>query len=120
MRPWIPLFFVVVFVSGAASGYFVGRSQVTPRTGDVPNRREVLEAFVREVGLDPEQRASFEKVFDTNHSRFVSVKLRVEPELAALRSEVRTHLRGLLRDEQKPRFDQYCNKRDRQRDENMR
>lgn len=119
MRPWTAIFFVVVFASGGLSGFFIGRSQPA-RSGEIPNRKEVLEAFTREVGLDPVQRASYEKIFETNHSRFVTVKLRVEPELAALRSDVRTQLRAVLRDEQKQRFDEYCGKRDRQRDESMR
>jgi hypothetical protein len=120
MRPWTVILFIAVFASGATSGFFVGRSQAARNTGNIPNRTEVLDAFVREVGLDPEQRAAFKRIFDTNHPRVVTIKLRAEAELAPIRSEVRTELRSLLRDDQKPRFDDYCNRRDRQRDESMR
>lgn len=120
MRAWTVLFLVVAFASGAASGFFVGRSQAPRGSGSLPNRAEVLDAFVREVGLDAQQRAQFEKLFEANHDRFTSIKRRVEPELAAVRSDVRTQLRALLREDQKQRFDRYCNERDRQRDENMR
>lgn len=120
MRAWTFLFLLVAFGSGAASGFFVGRSQAPRGTGALPTRAEVLDAFVREVGLDSRQRGEFEKIFEANHERFTSIKRRVEPELAAVRSDVRTQLRALLREDQKPRFDRYCNERDRQRDENMR
>jgi hypothetical protein len=120
MRAWTVLFLVVAFASGAASGFFVGRTQAPRCNGALPSRAEVLAAFVREVGLDGQQRVEFEKVFEANHDRFTSIKRRVEPELAAVRSDVRTQLRSLLREDQKPRFDKYCNERDRQRDETMR
>jgi hypothetical protein len=120
MRPWTAIFFVVVFVSGALSGFFVGRAQPAPRSTDLPRWKDTLEAYDREVGLDAGQRASFEKIFTANHPRFNTVKRTIEPELATLRSDVRTQLRAVLREEQRPRFDQYCSKRDRQRDESMR
>jgi hypothetical protein len=115
------LIFVIVFASGALSGFFFGRGQTSrPSTGDMPSRKEILDRFQREVGLDAEQRASFDRIVDANHARFVAVKLRVEPDLAVLRSDVRTQLRAVLRDQQKPLFDAYCRERDRQRDESMR
>ncbi len=120
MRPWTAVFFVVVFASGASTGYLVGRSQPAPRSNDLPRWKDALEAYDREVSLDAAQRAAFEKVFIANHPRFSTVKLKIEPELAVLRSEVRTQLRTILRDEQRTRFDQYCIKRDKQRDESMR
>lgn len=117
---WI-LVLAVVFASGGVSGFFVGRSQAVRRPGELPTREEVLEAFVREVGLDSEQKKVFEQIFNMNHPRFVAIKSRVEPELAAVRSDVRAQLRATLRDDQqKARFDAYCNLRDRQRDESMR
>ncbi len=110
---------MIVFASGAATGFIVGRSQAPP-SGDLPTRSDVLDAFEREVGLDADQKATFKKIFDTNHPRFREIKLRSESELAPIRSEVRAQLRAVLREDQKPRFDSYCNKRDRQRDESMR
>jgi hypothetical protein len=115
---WILL--VIAFVSGALSGFFVGRSQAVHHQGDLPSRDEILDRFVDECGLDHEQRATFQRIFDENHPRFVTVKMSIEPALAALRSEVRVTLRETLREDQKRRFDAYCAERDRQRDANMR
>jgi hypothetical protein len=114
------LVFVLVFVSGSLSGFFFGRGQAPHPAGDIPSRKEILDRFQREVGLDSEQRATFEHIVESNHARFVTVKSRVEPDLAVIRSDVRAQLRGVLRDQQKPLFDAYCRERDRQRDESMR
>ena|SRR5581483_6614709 len=119
MRPWTVIFFVLAFASGAASGFFVGRSQVPNRSVDIPTRDELLDAWAHEVGLDSEQKAAFKKIFDENHQRVTTIKQRAEAEIAPIRSEVRPKLRALLREDQKPRFDQYCEKRDRQRRESM-
>jgi|SRR5271155_1578947 len=110
----------IVFTSGALSGFFVGRSQAVHHKGDLPSREEILDRFTHEVGLDSEQAATFDRIFTQSHQRFVTVKMKVEPELAVIRSDVRAQLRATLRSDQKPLFDAYCDLRDRQRDASMR
>src|SRR5579863_4067477 len=89
---------LLAFASGGASGYFVGRGQVRS-AGEIPPRREAIQAFEHEVGLDAGQCEKAEKVFDEYHPRFSAIKLSIEPQLAPLRSEVRTQIGTLLRED---------------------
>jgi hypothetical protein len=112
---------VLVFVSGALSGFFVGRGQLTRHMGDAPTREEVLARWAYECHLDPDQKATFEGIMKESHTRVAALKKAFDEEkVAPIRSDVRAKLRAVLRDEQKPLFDAYCKERDRQRDESMR
>ena len=119
MRPWIAGLALLMFVSGAASGFAVGRSDLLVRRGgDIPTRREMLDACAREVGLDAVQRARFDQISDANHERFVKVRARIEPDLAEIRSDVRAQMRVVLTDDgQRSRFDAFFQRRDKQRAE---
>ena len=112
---------LLVFVSGALSGFFVGRGQLTRHKGDAPTREEVLDRWEYECHLDAGQKASFERIMKESHAKVALLKKAFDEErVAPIRSDVRTNLRGVLREEQKPLFDAYCKERDRQRDESMR
>ncbi len=112
---------LLVFVSGALSGFFVGRGQMTRHKGDAPTRDEVLDRWEYECHLDPEQKASFKRIMQESHAKVAVMKKAFDEEkIAPIRSDVRTTLRGVLREEQKALFDAYCKERDRQRDESMR
>jgi hypothetical protein len=105
-------FFLLALGSGLVSGFIVGRSDTARRPGDVPSRVEIVDGLQQEVGLDAEQRARVEKIYHDNHGRFVTVRARIEPELAAIRSDVRAQMRACLREEQLAPFDAYCAARD--------
>ncbi|HZV00057.1 MAG TPA: hypothetical protein VFF73_25295 [Planctomycetota bacterium] len=109
---------LLAFASGGASGYFVGRGQARPM-GEIPSRRETIDAFERAVGLDVGQCAQAEKILDEYHPRFSKIKMTIEPDLAILRSEVRTQIATILREDQKDRYHAWCVKHDAQRDANI-
>ena len=111
---------VLVFVSGALSGFFVGRGQTIRHKGEDPTREEILDRWEYECQLDPEQKSAFDRIFREYHPRFATVKKTIEPELAIIRSEVHDKLRTTLQGEQGPRFEAYWNERSRQRDAKLR
>ncbi len=96
---------VLAFASGFASGIVVTGSRPSRSALDQATRRERLTAIEDEVGLDPDQRKRFEEISDKNHERFLAVTRSVAPDLAAIRSDVRSQMRTLMTDEQRRRFD---------------
>jgi hypothetical protein len=102
---------LLAFASGAASGFVVGRGP-QPTAGLARGRVAVLAEIDRDVLPTPEQHRKIEEIMERNHSRFLAVRSKVEPELAAIRSDVRAQIGEVLDPERRARFEAYCARRD--------
>ena len=106
---------LVGFASGVASAALYLRSHPDRLVTDIPTRSEQLDAMADEVGLDVQQRASAHVISDRTHSDLAKLRESVGPQIATIRSDVRSQLRALMTPEQQVRFDAYCARRDAQR-----
>jgi hypothetical protein len=106
---------VLAVASAAASGFVVGRKTAVPDPVHLTTRKELHDSLAAEVGLDAEQRRLLDEITDRNHERKLKIEQSVQPQLDAIRAEVRSQLKAMLRDDQKPRFDAWCARRDAER-----
>jgi hypothetical protein len=102
---------LLAFASGAASGFVLGRGPQAP-AGLARGRAAVLAEIDRDVEPTPEQHRQIDAIMERNHSRFLAVRSKVEPELATIRSDVRAQIREVLDPERRARFEAYCAHRD--------
>src|SRR5438093_5665593 len=99
---------LLALASGGASGFIVGRARPAPSALEIPTRHEKIDALALELGLDAEQRHRFEEISDRTNARLHEVNQGVEPAIAAIRSDARAEMRGLLVGKQVERFDAFC------------
>jgi hypothetical protein len=113
-RGTIVLLVLIAFASGAASGgLFVARTAPPIPVG--ARGRQTLDEIMREVQPTDPQREQIARLIDEYHPRYAAVRARIEPEVAVIRSELRSKIRASLDAEQAARFDDYCRRRDEQR-----
>src|ERR1700689_855101 len=87
---------LVGFASGVASAAVYLRSHSDHLVTDIPTRTEQLDAMADEVGLDAKQRASAHVVSDRTRNDLTKLRDSVSPQIATIRSDVRSQLRALM------------------------
>lgn len=68
----------------------------------------MLRSLDRRVGLEGDQRDRVEEILTQSHAERRQLLLPVEPALGALRKRTEGRIRGLLRGEQRPAFDDFA------------
>jgi Spy/CpxP family protein refolding chaperone len=115
----------VVFVLGAAIGGVFGYSFAQHHTLAAPlstaqpsepeRRAKRIAEMTQEVGLSPEQAASFDAIVHQTHDQMKAIHDKSDADLDAVRLKARDQMRQLLTPEQKPKFEEMVQRMDAER-----
>ena len=86
----------------------MGRVFIEGREGRDRGVGHMLRSLDRRVGLEGDQRDRVEEILTQSHAERRQLLLPVEPALGALRKRTEGRIRGLLRGEQRPAFDDFA------------
>jgi len=104
------LYLAVVFLLGLALGalgmVWAGRHGWIYADSNYHRRPKGVEWLDRELNFSPEQRQQVEAVLDEMGQAYREIRQRTRPEYDTLRQKGRDRIRALLREEQRPRFEQ--------------
>ncbi|HZU25387.1 MAG TPA: hypothetical protein VFA04_07685 [Bryobacteraceae bacterium] len=113
--PSIALYLLLVFASGILVGVFGYRlytvNAVRATSVGADSQQARRDRFVSELkqrlGLSPEQVRNLNVILDQGRARFKEIHSRIDPEMAALRREQDSRIRGLLNSRQSTEFDRW-------------
>jgi len=119
------LWLTVVFVLGAAIGGVFGYafSQRHVLAGPTPmaqlpepeRRAKRIAEMTKELGLTPQQAASFDGIIHQAHDEMKTIRDKAESDVDGVRQNGRNQMRQLLTPEQKPKFEAMVQKMDAER-----
>ncbi len=123
MRPGTPQVVVamlVCFVLGGITGAALHRRAVVEATADQferspleAQRRALLTALERRVGLDDEELARVAAALDQQMEKNRALRREIEPRARALRAETSERVRAGLAEEKRARFDAFVEQNER-------
>ena len=123
MRPGTPQVVVamlVCFVLGGITGAALHRRAVVEATADQferspleAQRRALLTALERRVGLDDEELARVAAALDQQMEKNRALRREIEPRARALRTETSERVRAGLAEEKRARFDAFVEQNER-------
>jgi len=114
----ISLYAVLIFLSGAAVGWFGLRLYTvnTVNANTVRNPEEWRKRYTGEMHtrlkLDGKQMDQLNSILDETHVRFTAARERIKPELDRIRSEQADKVRAMLTDPQKSEFEKMRRERE--------
>jgi hypothetical protein len=116
----IAFYLFLVFVSGILTGafgfrlYTVNAVRATSVAPDSPqDRRQRFVGTLRErLSLSPDQVQKLNAILDQGRARFKAIHHRIDPEMAALRSEQDGRIKAILDAHQSAEFDRWKSERE--------
>jgi Spy/CpxP family protein refolding chaperone len=117
------IYLVMVFLSGILVGGFSYRAYTVstasaavqaPRNPDDWRRRWMDEMRAR-VKLDDRQVAEVQQILDDTRGQFDEIHKRSKAESQALQASMQNKIRGILREDQRPLYDQFRAEREKMR-----
>ncbi|HWB84848.1 MAG TPA: hypothetical protein VG675_11955 [Bryobacteraceae bacterium] len=118
------LYLLLVFLSGALVGGFAYRAyslntviaaSVRKRPDPEEWRRHYVEAMRTRVHLDDQQVAKLQQILDNTKNRFDEMHTRVRAEGQGIQNDQVDSINAILRDDQKPLYEQFRTERDKKR-----
>jgi hypothetical protein len=103
---YLVLVFLLGFALGALGMVWAGRHGWTYADSNHHRRPKGVEWLDRELNLSPEQHQQVEAILDEMGQAYREIRQRTRPEYDAVRQKGRDRIRALLREEQRPRFEQ--------------
>jgi hypothetical protein len=111
-------FYSAVVLVGAVLGIVGDRVILRERLArEWRDPRSMRERISTELGLDAEQRARFDSILDTRNRRYDSLMAPVRPALDSVGDAARQEIQALLTPEQRTRYDEMRQARERGRQE---
>ncbi|MGA2185271.1 MAG: hypothetical protein ABSH47_19810 [Bryobacteraceae bacterium] len=111
-------YLLLVFLAGVAVGGFADRLYVArpahARLTPEQYRSRLVAELQKRLNLQPSQVAQLNGIFDATGVRFHDIHNRIEPDLAALRTEHDDQVRAILNDRQRVEYDKWRVERDKQ------
>ena len=101
--------FLLGAVTGAVSVSLYttqGESAGARNGGPRPPRRDMVEDLARDLKMDAEQKEKLRVILNKTGERFKQLHGEVGPRFNTVREEGRQEIRTILRDDQKPRFEE--------------
>jgi Spy/CpxP family protein refolding chaperone len=120
-RLWLAVVFLVGAAIGAVFGYTFGHRSypatlTTPAPMSEPERRAKRVAdMTKEVGLNAEQSARMDDIIRGAHQEMKEIRDSAEKNVDVVREKARDQMRGLLTEEQKPKFESMVKRMDAER-----
>ncbi len=99
-------YYLCVSHSGAAIGRDGGRP---------PNPHHLVEELAQTLALDSSQKAKLEAIVAESRERFRTLSEQVRPQYEEIRHQTREQIRQVLREDQKPRLDEFFKELDKRR-----
>ena len=109
------LWLAVVFLAGAAIGVVFGYSyghqrysamlMAAPQTSEPERRAKRVADMTKEVGLTADQSAKVDDIIRVAHGDMKGIRDKAEADVDVVREKARNDMRGLLTEEQKPKFE---------------
>jgi Spy/CpxP family protein refolding chaperone len=104
---WLVAALVLVFLAGAVSGVFLGRSVLSRRSGEArrpSGHYPSLEMMARELNLTADQQARIKEIFARNEVRFRELRGDIRQHLDDIRKQLKTEIDSVLTPEQIKKF----------------
>ena len=122
IRQRATLWLAIVFVLGAALGGVLGyafahRSYAAEPTvlSAEARRAQRREKLGHEVELTPDQQKQVGAILDQAQTEYKAMHAVMDPQVEAVRQKTRDKIRGLLSEDQKPKFEEFLRKLDNER-----
>jgi Spy/CpxP family protein refolding chaperone len=116
------LYVALVFLSGIAVGVLGDRlyssrsvsASAKPKTPD-QWRADYVSSIRESLRLSDAQVTKLNEILDSTRARYREVKERYKPEMKQIHTEQVEEIRGILTDEQKPKYEEWREERDKRR-----
>ena len=112
------LTFILGGITGALGYYLYARRSVIAlaRDGGRPsNPHHLVEELAQALSLDSSQKSKLEAIIAESRERFRTLSEQVHPQYEQIRHQTRDQIRQMLREEQKPRLDEFFKELDKRR-----
>lgn len=112
------LTFILGGITGALGYYLYARRSVIALARDggrPPNPHHLVEELAQALSLDSPQKAKLEAIVAESRERFRTLSEQVHPQYEEIRRQTRDQIRQMLREEQKPRLDEFFKELDKRR-----
>ncbi len=100
------LIFLLGGVAGAA-GYYLYCEHIRGIVPNVSKVDDVVEDMAKELHLDAQQKAAVKVIITEIRTRYRALAQQFRPQWEELRKESDDRINALLREDQKPRFEEY-------------
>jgi hypothetical protein len=111
-------YLLLVFLAGVAVGGFADRLFVArpanAKLSPEQYRNKLVAELQQRLNLQPAQVAQLNGIFDATGVRFRDIHKRIEPDIAALRTDHDDRVRAILNDRQRAEYDAWRAERDKQ------
>src|ERR1041384_6354947 len=107
---WLAIVFVLGGALGGGLGYaFAHRSYAAEPTvlSAEARRAQRREKLAHEVGLTPDQQKQVGAILDQAQTEYKAMHAVMDPQVEAVRQKTRDKIRGLLSEDQKPKFEEF-------------
>ena len=117
---YLSLVFAAGSIHGAAAHRFYAVQSAdarvtTTRKTSVEYRKELMVCLRTELKLTPEQSEKVSRIYDDVGKQYKEVRKTIDPEVKALRVDRTERIMGLLNDEQKVKYQEILDERERKR-----
>lgn len=111
-------YLLLVFLAGAAVGGFADRLILSPSANAklTPEqyRNKLVAELTKRLNLQAAQVMQLNGIFDATGNRFRDIHKRIEPDIAALRTDHDDRVRAILDERQRAEYDKWRAERDKQ------
>jgi hypothetical protein len=111
-------YLLLVFLAGAAVGGFADHfflpHQASDKLTPEQYRNKLVAELQKRLNLQPAQVTQLNGIFDATGVRFRDIHKRIEPDIAALRTDHDDRVRAILDDQQRVEYDKWRAERDKE------
>jgi Spy/CpxP family protein refolding chaperone len=109
-RLWLAVVFLVGAAIGAVFGYSYGHQRysatlMAAQVSEPERRAKRVADMTKEVGLTADQSAKVDDIIRVAHGDMKGIRDKAEADVDVVREKARNDMRGLLTEEQKPKFE---------------
>jgi Spy/CpxP family protein refolding chaperone len=115
-RIWLGVVFLVGAAIGVVFGYSFGHrsyaATLQPQMSEPERRAKRVGDMTKELGLTADQSAKFDDIIRGAHQEMKEIHDSADKNVDAVREKAREHMRGVLTEEQKPKFEAMAQRMD--------
>ncbi len=104
------LLLILTFLMGAVTGavsYYLYHDRVAAATVRSGGSHDPVNQLAQALSLDPNQKEELKVIMEQSRDRYRALSQQMRPQYEAIRNEMRQQIRQILRDDQKPRFEEF-------------
>jgi hypothetical protein len=101
---------ILIFLLGGvagATGYYIYCEHIRTTVPAIPKVEDVVEGMAKELQLDAQQKAAIKVIISDIRNRYRALSQEFRPRWEELRRESDDRINALLREDQKPRFEEF-------------